>query len=413
MTQLIVTAGTLVDGTGRSPLSDPVIFVRDGRIVDVREGRKEDLPAEAELLDLGDATLAPGLVDLHVHFLAPRTDSPYQHALEDGASRLIRAVGQSARLLYAGFTLARDVGGRNSIFLRDAVSAGEIAGPHLQAARLVLTQTGGHADMHFVPRDIVASSSVLCRLADGVDECRRAAREQLREGADLIKICTSGGVSSQRDRPENVQFTLEEARAICEEAHNFGARVAAHAQGTRGIALALEAGVDTIEHGCFADDHSLEEMARRGVTLVPTFSVIKRILGGAASTGLAEWVVRKAEQVYLARQRTVRRARELGVRIGLGSDFGYLALTPHGENAEEALRLHEAGLSPMEVVQAATRVAAEAMGLNDEFGTVERGKWADLVAFPLSPLTDLTVLQEPVMVMQHGRVVRWENEHKR
>jgi imidazolonepropionase-like amidohydrolase len=245
------------------------------------------------------------------------------------------------------------------------------------------------------------------RLADGVDDCRKAVREQVREGADFIKICTTGGIMSMRGHPKEVQFSSDELRAIVEESHDHGKRVASHAQGLNGIISAVRAGVDTIEHGTFLDEETADLMVKRGIFLVPTLSIMHKIATEAASYGMSPWALKKGEELNKVATNTFRLAKQRGVRIACGTDFSGAPPMRHGENAIELSLMVQAGMPPYDAISSATKVAAEALGIQEQTGTLEEGKWADILVIEGDPVYDISILMDKSrirMVIKEGHI---------
>jgi imidazolonepropionase-like amidohydrolase len=246
------------------------------------------------------------------------------------------------------------------------------------------------------------------RLADGADDCRKAVREQVREGADFIKICTTGGIMSQRNHPNEVQFSAEELSAIVSETHDHGKKVASHAQGRNGIINAVRAGVDTIEHGTYIDEEICGEMAERGTFLIPTLSIINKIATEAGSYGMSAWALKKAAELNKVAVTTFNIALERGVRIACGTDFSGASPMRHGENAIELMLMVQAGMSPYNAISSATKVAAEALGIQEHTGTLEKGKCADILVVDGDPLQDVSILKDKGrirMVIKEGRML--------
>jgi len=290
------------------------------------------------------------------------------------------------------------------------VNKGIIKGPRILAAGRPLSQTFGHGDLHFLPVDMVERLE-FARICDGVDECRRAARDVLREGSDFIKVMATGGVMSQRDRPEWSNFSLEELRVIVEEASKVGTYVAAHAHGDRGIRIAVEAGVRTIEHGSLASTDMLKLIRERGVYLIPTLSVQDSIIRYGKEAGVDEWALQKINDVMESVKRVVPEAYRMGVKIATGTDFsGARPGFEMGTNAKEILLLNEmGGLSPLDALRSATSIAAEAIGLGNITGTIEPGKAADIIMVRGNPLEDLKVLMDPnniALVIINGEIAK-------
>jgi len=295
-----------------------------------------------------------------------------------------------------------------SIGIRQSIQEGRVTGPRIFACNQIISQTGGHADIHCFPVDAVRKQAPFFRIADGVDECLRAVREQIRTGADLIKICTSGGVSSERDSPRLQQFTSAEIRTMVEEAHRSGRRVVSHAQGIDGVRAAVESGVDWIAHGGQIDDKVMALMKRKGTVLVPTLSVLHVLLKHAGDFGGTSSAIEKAEQVYRGCVASAKKAYRAGVTIGMGTDFAGGKMFPHGANALEIeLLAARVGMTPRDALKTATVNAAKALGMEGRLGCVRKGAMADILVVDGNPLKDLTILQDPQrikMVVQEGRV---------
>lgn len=407
---LLFKGGKIITGKPGEVFFDFILAVEGSNIVFL--GKEEELPKDkrdkARVLSFEGCTLMPGLIDAHVHFWGARTVDYFHRALVPDQLNMIRAVKDVEALLKAGFTTVREAGGNKSIHLRTAIEEGTIKGPRILSAHRVICITGGHYDLHFLPLDHVKKMRGNFRLADGVDDCRKAVREQLREGADFIKICTTGGIMSQRGRPEAVQFSPDELSAIVEESHNHGMRVACHAYSRNGIINALRAGVDSIEHGTFLDEAISDEMVARGIFLVPTLSIMHKIATEGASHGMSPWALKKGVEINEVAARAFNLARKKGILIASGTDFSGAPPMRHGENALELRLMVQAGMSTADAISSATQVAAAAIGLGDRTGTLEKGKWADILIVEGDPLEDISVLQERSrikMVVKEGRTL--------
>lgn len=371
----------LINCTGDEPIQDAVVLVDEGRIVG--SGRREEVavPGEAEVIDLSGKTLLPGLIDAHVHCILDATGDPMANLMgESPAVWALKGARHLRATLEAGVTYVRDVGGMEhvDIDLRDAVASGLILGPTMQVAAHVITMTGGHG--HAIGRE-----------ADGVGEVARAAREQLKAGADLIKVIATGGVMTPGVEPGSAQLSEEEMAVAVREAHNAGRRVATHAQGTEGIKNSIRAGVDSVEHGIFLDEEAIEMMREGGVYLVPTLVAPYWIVKAGVEQGIPDYAVRKASSVMESHRASFRLALEAGVKIAMGTDAG----TPfncHGQNAYELKLMVEAGMTPTEALHSATRVGAELLGVQDQVGTIEEGKRADMIVVDGDPLVDIDVM---------------------
>jgi imidazolonepropionase-like amidohydrolase len=304
--------------------------------------------------------------------------------------------------LDAGFTTIRNVGasGFTDVALRDAINAGDVPGPRMLVSGPALSITGGHCDNNLLPFESHAQNE---GVADGVEAVQRKTREIIKYGADLIKICATGGVLSHGDNPQASQYTLEEMKAIVADAHRLGRKVAAHAHGAEGIRWASEAGVDSIEHGSYIDDAAIAVMKKNGTYLVPTLYLADWFLGNAEKIGTPPELIAKAREVMPAARKNVARAFAAGVKVGFGTDA---AVYPHGLNAHEFAVMVKLGLTPLQAIQAATINDADLLGWSDKIGTIEAGKWADIVAVDGDPLADVTTLERVKFVMKGGEVVK-------
>jgi len=401
-----IDCGTLVDGTGKQPISDARILVEDGRIVEVGAAEAVSVPDDAERIDHSGETVIPGLIDAHLHLKGSRSMEPFDWIRESTELATARATADVRTLLEAGFTAVRDVGSEAGLPIRCAVDDGTIPGPRVFTSGSSFSQTAGHGDRHYLPYEWATSDDGGgSQIVDGADECRKGARERIREGADLIKIMTTGGVLSEKDAPSQSQFTDAEIRAFTEEAHRVGIPVASHAQGAPGIKAALRNGVDTIEHGFYIDQECLDLFEETGAVFVPTLSIMHRLVERGEEFGVPEYGLRKASEASEAHFEATRRAYEAGVPIALGTDFLGPEPVAHGENALEAeLFVEEIGMSEHEAIVAGTGTAAETVPA-DDVGTLTAGNHADLVAFAESPLSDISTLHDPTAVYKGGERV--------
>jgi len=410
----VLTNCYVFDGLGN--LFKGSVVVEDGKIVDVGSVGSVEVPKDAEVIDLGGMYLLPGLIDAHLHLVGMRTgDFVKEPLLTPYETFVARVVKDLEELIYSGFTTVGDAGSLIAVKVKQAVNEGTIVGPRIVAAGLTLSPTFGHGDIHYLPieyvdfrttRKLTPLASLIC---DGVDECRKAARYALREDADFIKIMATGGVLSQKDRPEYRQFTLEEIKAIVDEARAAGRFVHAHAQGTEGIKNAILGGVKVIAHAIYIDEECSALAKDLDVVVVPTLSIVDRILAIGSKIGIPEWGLKKAEEANKAHISNIRKAYKLGVKIATGTDFcgGPLRM---GDNALEIkLLVEKVGMEPKEALIAATRVAAEAVGLKDKVGTIEKGKIADLIAVSGDPLSNLDILMSKdniKLVIKEGKIIK-------
>ncbi|WP_168188863.1 metal-dependent hydrolase family protein [Thermoflavimicrobium daqui] len=384
---IFLKGGNLIDGNGFI-LKSAGIIIDGERISQVGPLSELTIPKDVEVIDTSEYTLMPGLIDAHMHLFGVTSLNLAVAFLEPNEVLLGRALTDLPKLINAGFTSVRDVGSPVTIYIKQLIQEGLYQGPRIKTAYKMLTQTAGHGDLHMLPLEFNKN-----RVCDGVDDCRKAAREQFRSGADFIKICSTGGVLSEKDDPRFSQFTIDEIKAIVYEAEAVGSFVASHAQGTQGIKNALIAGVKTIEHGIFIDDEGIELMLKRDAILVPTLSIVHRLITEGKNHGVPEFGLRKSKKVYEIHQINMRKAYEAGVQMAIGSDFVGCSPVPHGENALELdLFVNDLGFSPMEAIVASTKTAAKAMDMEDEIGTIEVGKYADILVVSGNPAENIKVL---------------------
>jgi imidazolonepropionase-like amidohydrolase len=401
----------LIDGTGASPLPGSVVVVEGSKILFVGK-ETEDYPHNndpVETHDISGKVIMPGLIDAHVHLWGWGTQDYYHRVIVPDMLGAIRAAEDLRKMLAAGYTSVRCCGGNKSVHLKRAVHEGTLAGPRVKAAHLVVSQTAGHMDIHFLPLEDVKQKALQCRIADGPDECRKAAREQFREGADFIKICTTGGTMSQKDGPFEIQMTQEEIRAVVEEAERKNSYVAAHAQCSAGVIHAVQGGVKTVEHGKNLDRDSCQMMIDRDVILVSTLSIGHQLGTYGKDYGVRPWALEKAAAGKAASKKSLKMAYDMGVRIAMGTDYsGTPGLTPLGENSRELELMVDIGIKSMDAICSATQIAAEAIGMGKETGSLETGKIADLIVVEGNPLEDIRVLQDNKkikMVVKDGKII--------
>jgi imidazolonepropionase-like amidohydrolase len=365
--------------------------------------------AGGDVIDLGDVTLIPGLMDMEVNLLMGGRGETgvLSHVQDDPPLRMLRAVGNARRTLRSGFTTVRNLGLfiKTGGYLLDvalgkAIDSGWIDGPRIVPAGHAISPTGGHLDptMFTAYAPGIMPLSLEEGIANGVDEVRKAVRYQIKHGAQLIKVCASGGVMSHTGTPGAQHYSDEELRAIVDEAHRRGLKVAAHTHGAAAVRAAVEAGIDCIEHGFLLDDDTIALMAERGTFLVPTTALTE----GMDLSGAAPELRAKAAEVFPLAQTVVARAVKAGVRIAVGTDAPAI---PHGRGAHELIALVKRGMTPLETLRAATVNAAELIGADDR-GRIAEGLLADLVAVPGNPLDDISVTADVRFVMKGGKVFR-------
>ncbi len=400
---IAVRARHLLDVKTGKLLADQVLVIDDGKIVSVGVAAEAKIPADAVRIELPNATVLPGMIDAHTHLTMEPRFGYDQLAISVPREALIGA--KNARLtLLAGFTTVRNVGASNftDVALRDAINAGDVPGPRMLVSGPALSITGGHCDNNMLPFEYHATSD---GVADGISAVQHKVRENIKYGADLIKVCATGGVLSLRDNPQASQFTLEEMKAIVADAHRLGRKVAAHAHGAEGIRWAAEAGVDSIEHGSYIDDAGIAAMKEHGTYLVPTLYLGDWMIDNAGLTHLPAPLMAKAKEVIPAARKNIAHAFSSGVKVAFGTDA---AVYPHGLNAHEFAVMVRLGLTPLQAIQAATLNAADLLGLSGKVGALEPGAWADIVAVDGDPVKDVTTLERVKFVMKGGEVVRNE-----
>ena len=408
-----IQAGALLAKPGEAPRGNSTIIVRGGTIAEVRDGFVEPAPGAA-LVDLRDRFVLPGLIDMHVHFYS--TGYPLQarlnaagRDLEDG---FVDAVGNARRTLDAGFTTVRDLGGepRGVRALRDAIARGELAGPTIVNAGEMISVTAGHGDANGLKREYAHAerqgSSAIC---NGPDDCRRATRDQIFMGAEVIKFAASGGVGSNIAGGLEAQMTLEEMKAIVETAHSFGRKATAHAHGKSGIDLALKAGVDSIEHGSYLDEETFRLFKQTGAYLVPTMHAFESVIRQGRAGERPAASAAKAEQVATVVKDAHRRAFASGIKIAFGTDSG---VGPHGTNALEFSYMTQVGMAPARAIRTATVDAATLLGQADRIGTIEPGKEADIIAVVGNPIEDVKRLEQVDFVMKDGRIHKLQGQRQ-
>jgi len=401
-----LVGGRLIDGKGTDPLEDSVVILNGPVIQETGKKTEVKIPPDAEIIDVCDLTVMPGMIDCHCH-ISIITWNMQKKLFTPRTVELFQTAEMMKRTLYAGFTTIRDAGTLNDVGLRQAVEMGLVEGPRLVAAAS-LVQTGGHFDMHY-PSGVqlpFLGGGYGGEICNSVPEVIKSARKVLRQGFDFIKVATSGGFGYPSSRPEHTEWTLDELKAIVHEASARGKGVMAHAINNQGIRNALVAGVWSVEHGTCLDDETIQMFLDRGTYLVPTLSINEEMYlepDERQQEGFAPICQREVDELNVVGLQSFKRAAEAGLKIALGTD----ALTEemHGRNARELELLVRHGLTPMEAIVAATKTAAEACRVDDKVGTLEVGKAADLLVVNGDPLSDISLLQDQsrlLLIMKEG-----------
>ena len=404
----LIHAGRLIDGRADTPRKTVTITIEGDRIASVADGFAAPAVGDT-VIDLKTATVLPGLMDMHVHITGEQSPASYTEGFFlNPADQALRSTVYAKRTLLAGFTTVRDLGAPDklNLALRDAIAKGWVEGPRIYAAAAVGT-TGSHVGdltngLNTKLQQLLAPGNTT--VANGPDEMRRVVRQGYKDGADLIKVSSTGGVLSLAKSGQAPLFTEEELAAVVQTAKDYGLKVTAHAHGDEGMRRAIRAGVVSIEHGTFMSDDTIKLMKERGTYYVPTLSAGKFILEKAKVPGfLPPIVVPKAIATGAAMMATFQRAHQAGVKIAFGTDQG---VAPHGENAREFIYMVEGGMKPMDAIKSATLECARLLEMEKDLGTVEAGKLADLVAVPGDPLADISVVTKVSFVMKAGTVYK-------
>ena len=403
---VVLRAAHILDvRTGRM-LDGQAVLIQGDRIVKVGPADQITAPAGAEVIDLGAATLLPGLVDCHVHLTSDPEDAGLKGLTISVPREALKGARNARRTLQAGFTTVRNVGagGFSDVALRDAIDAGDIPGPRIIPAGPALGSTGGHCDENYLAPEFAYRDE---GVADGVPAVLAKTREVVKYGVGVVKFCASGGVFSKGDLPGTTQYSMEEMTALVAEAHRQGRKVAAHAHGTQAIIDATNAGVDSIEHGSLIDDEGIRVMKQHGTYLVADVYNDDFILGEGKQRGFTDEMLEKERSLGQKQREGFRKAAQAGVKIAFGTDAG---VYPHGWNAKQFAVMVKYGLTPLQAIQSATVSAADLLGWSDRVGSIEPAKFADLIAVEGDPLADVTSLEHVKFVMKDGQVIKNEQQ---
>ncbi|MCU0891687.1 MAG: amidohydrolase family protein [Sandarakinorhabdus sp.] len=398
---VVITAARMLDVATGTMMEKPMIVAQDGRITSV--GRQGSMPVtDARRIDLGDLTILPGLIDMHVHLTSDPTLSGMQSLRYPGSFWTVIGVAMARRTLDAGFTTVRNVGAGDyaDIGLKMAIERGTIAGPRIVPATYAIGATGGHCDSNELPAEYILDRP---GIADGPDAVRQKVRELHRRGAEVIKYCATGGVFSIGTSVGAQQYTQAEMNALVDEAHMLGLKVAAHAHGTSGIKAAIRAGVDTVEHVSFADAEAFDLAKKAGTWFSMDIYNDDYILAEGAKNGVPEESLAKEREVGLKQRQTFQAAWKAGVKMAFGSDAG---VYPHGDNARQFAKMVEWGMTPIDAIRAATMKAAEALGREADVGQIAPGRYADIIAVAGDPTKDVATLRDVKAVVKGGVVVK-------
>jgi imidazolonepropionase-like amidohydrolase len=398
---ILLSAAHMLDVRNGRMLDDPQLLIRDGRIVEVRNAASGALPAEVERIDLPGMTLLPGLIDMHVHLDADPSYGGYSGLQFSDSFWSVLAVVHAQKTLQAGFTTVRNVGayGWNDVGLRQAIDEGKVPGPRVVTAGYGFGATGGHCDATFFPPSMKQDSPFN---ADNPEEGRKRVREVRKYGAQVIKICATGGVFSRNTEPGQQQMSLEEMRAIADEAHMWGLKVAAHAHGAAGIKDAIRAGIDTIEHASLIDDEGIRLAKQHGAWLSMDIYNTEYTQSEGKNNGVLEDNLRKDREIAQLQRDNFRKAHAAGAKMVYGTDAGVF---PHGQNGRQFAVMVRYGMTPVEAIRTATISAAEALG-RDDVGVIEPSRYADLIAVPGDPTQNVVLLENVPFVMMGGALVK-------
>ena len=401
---VVVTAGRMVDVLSGKVIEEPVVVITDGRIASVvgRGGARPIIPAGAKRIDLPGKTLLPGLIDMHVHLDSNPRYGGYSGLQFTDSFWIAQGVRNARDMLEAGFTTVRNVGSDNysDVGYKQAIDEGLIPGPRIVPAAHALSATGGHCDQTYLPPSYNARGKAV---GDGPQELRTRVREQRKYGAEVIKVCATGGVFSRNTEPGQQQLSEDELRAIADEAHQWGLKVAAHAHGAAGIKAAIRAGIDTIEHASLIDAEGIRLARERGTWLAMDIFNTEYTQSEGAKNGVLEDNLRKDREIAQLQRDNFRAAHRAGVKMVFATDAGVM---PHGTAGGQFRWMVQYGMTPMEAIQAATRNAAQALGREKDVGAIAVGRFGDMIAVDGDPLADVRQLEDVDVVIKAGEVVK-------
>ena len=409
---IVLKAARFFDGKSDALVQNAVVIVQGDKIIDA--GSNLPVPSDAQVIDLGDATLSPGFMDAHTHLTADFSGNYNERRLQEldlnVSEHAIRATAFARATVEAGFITVRDLGSRFvgshefvDVALRNSINKGVIAGPRMLVATKGIGATGGHFDPTNGFRDFLfrRESDFTDGIANGPDEIRKAVRFEVKNGADVIKAAVSGGVLSLGDEVDTPQLTPAEMTALVDESHRLRKKVAVHCHGDQAAREAIEAGVDSIEHGSFMKPETLTMMKKKGTFLTPTLMASEWIMGKLDNYPPA--LQAKAKAAYRARSEMFRNAVKMGIKISFGTDA---AVFPHGQNAKEFKLMVDLSMKPIDALKSATANDAELLGIAEKVGTLEKGKLADIIAMPGDPTSDITATERVTFVMKEGKIIR-------
>lgn len=398
----VIHAGHILDVRSGELRANQAIVIEGDKITQISASADVQTTAGDSTIELPDATVLPGLIDMHTHLTFDLTSLGYQGLAISTAREALHGARNAKRTLEAGFTTVRNVGARDyaDIALREAINDGDVIGPRMVASGPALGITGGHCDENLLPPAFHFQSE---GVADGIEGVQHKVREVIKYGAEVIKICATGGVLSKGDDPNASQYTLEEMKAIVADAHRLGRKVAAHAHGAEGVRWASEAGVDSVEHGHLMDDLAIATLKKNGTYLVPTLFLTEYMQQNMERSDVPEFSKQKMRVVAAAAQQNAKKAFAAGVKVAFGTDA---AVYPHGLNAGEFHVYVKLGMTPLAAIQTATINAADLLGWKDRVGVLEPGKFADLLAVDGDPTKDVTILEHVKFVMKGGAVYK-------